>query len=878
MNANAEHPPKVAAKLTPMMAQYHRLKERAGDALLFYRMGDFYELFFSDAEKAAAALNITLTSRGHQQGEEVPMCGVPVHARDAYLAKLVKLGFNVAIGEQTEDAAEAKKRGAKSVVARDIVRIVTPGTLTEDALLEPGAPNHLVAIVQEGDRAAMAATDLSTGEVFVDCASTERLSDLLAPLAVKEMVLPAGVSLDEAPRARRTEGDPRSFSASSSLARIEDAYGTSEPEGLGLTDPLSQRALGGLLAYLELTQVAGRPALRPPQVGAARGVMAIDEATRRSLELTEGQGGGRQGSLLHAIDRTVSAGGGRLLRSWIAAPLVDHGTIRQRQDGVGFLLTDHGLREQIRSILRSVPDLARALGRIGLDRGAPSDLGAVRSALVMADALRAELSGAHPLPKVLSTPWQGQVDPALTRLRITLEKALAEELPTRKGEGGFIAPGYDSELDRARELQTGAKRIIADLETRYKEQAEIKTLRIKHDKALGYCVEVGKAAAETLIKFEAFTQRRTLTAAVRFTTEDLEALNQDILDAEATAKMREAALLTELVASVMAVREALLALADSTALLDGAAAFAELADEGDYVRPVIDQSSAFAVEAGRHPVVEAAQKRAGTPFVPNDCQLSEDGEAQLLLVTGPNMAGKSTYLRQNALIAVMAQAGSFVPAKKAHIGVIDRLFSRVGASDDLARGRSTFMVEMIETAAILHQATDKSFVVLDEVGRGTATYDGLSIAWATLEHLHGQSRCRGLFATHYHELTRLAEELPRLHAVAMAVREWRGKVVFLHEVKPGAADRSYGVAVARLAGLPDHVVERANQLLGLLEAQAPVGGLVADLPLFSSSPQADHHPAEDDAVRAHLATLDPDDLSPREAHQALVELKKLAGI
>ncbi|MEO1658881.1 MAG: DNA mismatch repair protein MutS [Pseudomonadota bacterium] len=870
MNANAEHPPKVAAKLTPMMAQYHRLKDKAGDALLFYRMGDFYELFFSDAEKAAAALNITLTKRGHHQGEEVPMCGVPVHARDAYLAKLVRLGFTVAIGEQTEDAAEAKKRGAKSVVERDIVRIVTPGTLTEDALLEPGTPNHLAAVLVEGDHAAVASTDLSTGEVTVDRAPADAVSDLLAPLAIKELVLPEGMSVEGVPDARRSENDPRCFTAAASTARINDAYGTPEPEGLGLSDPLMQRALGGLLAYLELTQMGGRPALRPPRVGAAREAMAIDEATRRSLELTEGQGGQRSGSLLATIDKTVSAGGGRLLRSWIAAPLLLPEAIAARQDVVSFFLAGHALRDDVRRVLKKAPDLARALGRVSLDRGAPSDLGAVREALAAGEELRALLAPAAPLPHRIA-PWGESAAPELGAILAEYRRALKEELPTRRVDGGFIAQGYDDALDRAIELQTGAKRLFAEIEARYRSETEIKTLRVKHDKALGYCVEVGKAAAETLTKIDGFTQRRTLTSAVRFTTEELEALNQDVVEAEGAAMARESALFEALVAQAKEARDALLALADDIAVLDVLSSFAELADQLDYVRPLIDSSRTFVIEGGRHPVVEAAQRSAGQPFVPNDCQLSDGSDAQLLLVTGPNMAGKSTFLRQNALIAVMAQAGSFVPATKAEIGAVDRLFSRVGAADDLARGRSTFMVEMIETAAILHQATDKSLVVLDEVGRGTATYDGLSIAWATLEHLHKVSRCRGLFATHYHELTRLAEELPRLHAVAMAVREWRGKVVFLHEVKPGAADRSYGVAVARLAGLPEAVVERAGQLLGLLEAQAPVGGLVADLPLFSAVPPEPQK--EDDPLTALLADVDPDELSPREAHDLLRELK-----
>ncbi|GGY53368.1 DNA mismatch repair protein MutS [Parvularcula lutaonensis] len=855
-----------------MMAQYLRIKARAGDALLFYRMGDFYELFFSDAEKAAAALNITLTKRGQHQGEDIPMCGVPVHARDQYLAKLVRLGFTVAICEQTEDPAEAKKRGSKAVVERDIVRIVTPGTLTEESLLEPSAPNHLAALVRDGDMVAVAATDLSTGEVIVDGGPAPSAPDLLASLALSELIVADAGDAPPLSHAKITEADPRSFSPSSSHDRICEAYGVSEPEGLGLHGQLEKQALGALLSYLELTQIGSRPALRVPRTGAAAGSMAIDEATRRSLELTESQSGGRRGSLLHAIDRTVSAGGGRLMRSWVAAPLLDAGLIRTRQDGVGFLVSDSFLRDDLRAELKRMPDLARAVSRIALDRGAPSDLGLVARALAAGEALGYRLGAAGPLPEVFGDV---QLPSSLSELRNLLDRALAEELPQRKGDGGFIRQGFDADLDRSRELQSGARQLIAGLEARYREDTGIKGLRVKHDKALGYCAEVGKAQAEKLSGHDLFTQRRTLTTAARFTTEELDALNRDIMEAESAVATREAQLFRELTDAISVRREALLDLADRMATIDVLAALAELAEAENYVRPSIEEGIAFTVEGGRHPVVEAALKRDRQSFVPNDCTLADGGAAQLQLVTGPNMAGKSTYLRQNALIAVLAQAGSFVPALRAKIGIVDRLFSRVGASDDLARGRSTFMVEMVETAAILHQATERSLVILDEVGRGTATYDGLSIAWATLEHLHTECRCRGLFATHYHELTRLAEELPRLTSVAMTVREWRGKVVFLHEVRPGAADRSYGVAVARLAGLPEGVVARAQQLLSLLEAQAPVGGLVADLPLFAAAPQADEEAT--DPLRDTLAALDPDGMSPREAHEALCRLKDMLG-
>ncbi|MEM1381268.1 MAG: DNA mismatch repair protein MutS [Pseudomonadota bacterium] len=870
MNQVPQHPPQIAAKLTPMMAQYTRIKADAGDALLFYRMGDFYELFFSDAEKAAPALGIALTRRGQQGGEDIPMCGVPVHARDQYLAKLVRAGYTVALCEQTEDPAEAKKRGSKAVVARAIVRIVTPGTLTEEALLEPGAPNHLAAITQDGERVAVAATDLSTGDVSVETGSRTQLSELLSPLTIKE-VLSTDLDYPFPDNVSTTHLEKRCFDHAAAQKRIEEAYGTSEPEGLGLNDPLSVRALGGLLAYLELTQIEGRPGLRLPRTGAAGAQMAIDEATRRSLELTETQSGSRRGSLLATIDRTVTAGGGRLLHQFLAAPLRDVDAISARQSGTAFLLSDHQLRDDVRRALKASPDLARAISRIALDRGSPADLGAVRTSLQAARAVDALLDKAAPLPDILRSQLEDGTKQSIDKLQQNLSSALVLELPSRRGEGGFVAEGYDAELDRARTLRSGAKQEIAAREARYREETGLKTLRIKLDKALGYCVEIGQNHADALAAQPGFIQRRSLTNAVRFVTEDLESLNREVLEAEHRAEARENEIFRQLNKEVLDRRDLLLTIADTLALRDVLAGFADLADTDDYVRPVVTESRAFAIEGGRHPVVEAALKSDGQPFVPNDCQLSDDRDTIIQLVTGPNMAGKSTYLRQNALITVLAQIGSYVPAKEAEIGVVDRLFSRVGASDDLARGRSTFMVEMVETAAILNQATERSLVILDEVGRGTATYDGLSIAWATLEHLHTDSKCRGLFATHYHELTRLAEELPRLSSVAMRVREWRGRVVFLHEVAPGAADRSYGVAVARLAGLPAPVVERAQQLLSLLEAQAPVGGLVADLPLFAAAPAKEDQPRDD--VRAALEALDIDDLTPRQALDALADLK-----
>jgi DNA mismatch repair protein MutS len=871
MTKAAEHPPKIASSLTPMMAQYARIKAEAGDALLFYRMGDFYELFFSDAEAAAETLSITLTRRGQQNGEDVPMCGVPVHARDGYLAKLVTAGFTVAIAEQVEDPAEARKRGGKVLVERRIVRIVTPGTVTEADLLEERCPSRLAALHIEKGAAHIAAADLSTGEVLTERCPAGGVADLLGPLCVKELVVAEDA---DSPRSgiSATPVSRASFGIERARGLIAAFWGVSEPSGLGLEEGGDLRAMGALLSYIELTQAGQHLPLQRPRIGEAESCLAIDEATRRSLELTEGSRGGAKGSLLQAIDRTRTAGGGRLLRRWLSMPLTDRSGITGRHDAVGYLLGDHRLRAALVETLRGAPDLERALARLRMGRGSPADLGLVRRSLLVSELLFAELEADAQRPVLLAA---GPLPQELTALHRELTAALAEDLPARSGDSGFVAAGYDAELDRARGLQRDARTHLAAEEGRLRELTGVKNLRVKHDRTLGYCVEVGKAQAATLAARDDFTQRRTMTAGARFVTDSLTELSERITEAENDAEKREAAIFERLAGLVEAGAPGLSALAEAISTIDVVSSLADLAEDQDYCRPELTEGIEFEVKGGRHPVVEAALRRDSKAFVPNDCLLSSEQEAQLQLVTGPNMAGKSTYLRQNALLTILAQAGSFVAARRFRLGVVDRLFSRVGASDDLASGRSTFMVEMVETAAILNQATARSLVVLDEVGRGTATFDGLSIAWAALEHLHTDIRCRGLFATHYHELTKLAEELPRLHPVAMAVREWRGQVVFLHEVKPGAADRSYGVAVARLAGLPDRVVKRAGQLLKLLEDQSPAGGLVADLPLFGAVPQ--DKPPQTDEVRTMLEDLEPDEMSPREAHEALCRLKDMLG-
>ena len=898
----------AAPQPTPMMAQYLAVKEEARDALLFYRMGDFYELFFDDAVAAAEALDITLTKRGQHGGEDIPMCGVPFHAYESYLAKLIRAGFKVAICEQMETPEEAKKRGSKSVVRREIVRVVTQGTILEDSLLDARAHNFLAALslLRGGEEAALAWVDVSTGELSVCAASAATVEAELAAIAPKELIAP---DLDENSPWRETlcalENQmtltwrpPQQFDSAGGQRRVMEAFGVSSLDGFGDFSRAQCAALGALLAYVEMTQAGRMPALRPPRIAAPAETMTIDAATRTSLELLEAQGGGRKGSLFWAIDRTVTGPGARLLAGRLAAPLTDVENIKARFDAIGFFENAANVRDKTRAALRETPDMARALSRLSLGRGGPRDLAALRDGLEKARAIARTLAGADSLdgfPELVRADMEALEDrrgEGFSSLMSQLREALEEEPPMLARDGGFIAKGFDPGLDSIRVLRDESRRIIAGLESEYRELSGVKTLKVRNNNVLGFFVETPPSQGDRLLSApldETFIHRQTLASAVRFTTAELADLDAKITRARDEALARELEIFDTLCGRVLERSEAISAAATALAALDAAAGLAALAVEENYVRPKIDATSAFDIKGGRHPVVERALETGlsgAAGFVANDCALSRNGEASLWLITGPNMAGKSTFLRQNALIAILAQAGAYVPAASAHIGVVDRVFSRVGAADDLARGRSTFMVEMVETAAILNQATERSLVVLDEIGRGTSTFDGLSIAWAAVEHLHDANRCRGLFATHYHELTALSEKLPRLFNMSMKVREWKGDVVFLHEVGEGPADRSYGVAVARLAGLPKPVIARAEAVLALLEAQRKEGGAIDELPLFAASapqstamaePAPEPVPSALEALAADLEALDPDAMTPREALDALYRLKAAAG-
>ncbi len=918
-------PPGEDNRVTPLMEQYVEIKAANPGCLLFYRMGDFYELFFEDAEVASRALGIVLTKRGKHRGQDIPMCGVPVHRADEYLHRLIAQGHRVAVCEQTEDPAEAKKRGAKSVVQRNVIRLVTAGTLTEDSLLDAKRNNYLVAIARakrsstDAESAfALAYLDISTGEFRISTCDRNGLPAEIARLEPGEIIV-SDALYDDAELAPLWRSLPAVtplardvFEGASAERRLAAYFAVATVDVFGALSRLELTVAAACVTYVERTQLGKRPPLSPPTRETAGATLAIDAATRANLELMRAQSGERRGSLIAAIDRTVTVAGARMLAQRLAAPLTDPVAIIRRLDAVGLFVSEVDLRADVRARLAAAPDLARALARLVVGRGGPRDLAAIRDGLHAAAELAERLTAAPQVAEIAdATISLRRPDPAIAA---ELAAALGENLPLLRRDGGFIGTHYDATLDETRSLRDESRRVVAALQARYADETQIRTLKIRHNNVLGYFVEVTAQHGDKLMGAPwnaTFIHRQTLAGQVRFTTAELGALEAKIASAADRALGMELEIFDRLSAQAVTAAEDIKAAGEALAAIDVAAALATLAVERSYVRPEVDASRDFIIMGGRHPVVEQALARDGGPFVANDCDLSpppppypppapslpspasggglgrgagegREGARRIYLVTGPNMAGKSTYLRQNALIAVLAQMGSFVPAKQARIGIVDRLFSRVGAADDLARGRSTFMVEMVETAAILNQAGERSLVILDEIGRGTATFDGLSIAWAAIEHLHEVNRSRALFATHFHELTALATKLKRLFNATVRVKEWHGDVVFLHEVVPGAADRSYGIQVAKLAGLPPAVIERAKHVLAELEAEdrmSPSHRLVDDLPLFSAAVRPASAPANPvaDAVAKALADLHPDEMSPREALEALYTLKLLAG-
>ncbi|MEW7008906.1 DNA mismatch repair protein MutS [Lentilitoribacter sp. EG35] len=884
------------ASATPMMEQFIEIKATNPDSLLFYRMGDFYELFFDDAVDASRALGITLTKRGQHMGEDIPMCGVPVHAADDYLQKLIALGFRVSVCEQTEAPSEAKKRGAKSVVRRDVVRLVTPGTLTEEKLLTPSQSNYLMTAARlktSGEHEfALAWADISTGQFRV-CTSTKTrlLADILR-IEPSELVVSENLFHDEDLRATfdilGTTAVPQPavmFDSTVAEDRIKRFFDISALDGIGNFSRVELAAIAATIGYIEKTQLDERPPLEKPSRDGDGQNLFIDPATRANLELVRTLSGEKNGSLLKAIDRTVTGGGGRLLAERLMSPLTDPDEINTRLDSVSWFIKDNMLSEQLAEALKAMPDMLRALSRLALNRGGPRDLGTLRMGISTSREVLSIFGDRHMPVEISDAVTHLSSLPA--ELLDSLNKTLSNELPLLKRDGGFIKKGYHETLDECLALRDQSRQVIAGLQLKYAEETSVKNLKIKHNNMLGYFIEVTAQNASALTSDDEakakFIHRQTMANAMRFTTTELAELESKIANSANEAIQIELSLFDELCELVVKHASLIKNIADAISTIDVAIANADLAQEQGYCRPQVDHSHEFNIVAGRHPVVEQALRlQSADPFVANDCNLSPnetEQNAAIWLLTGPNMGGKSTFLRQNALIAIMAQMGSYVPAGHAHIGIVDRLFSRVGASDDLARGRSTFMVEMVETAAILNQATEKSLVILDEIGRGTSTFDGLSIAWAAVEHLHEVNCSRGLFATHFHELTALSDKLVRLSTATMKVKEWDGDVVFLHEVGPGTADRSYGIQVARLAGLPDIVVHRAREVLKQLEEndrENPAQQLIDDLPLFSVKADIPTHHGKNEPseVENLLQSLNPDDMSPREALEKLYELKR----
>ena len=893
-----ETPPAVAdTRVTPMMEQYVEIKAANPDSLLFYRMGDFYELFFEDAEIASRALGIVLTKRGKHLGKDIPMCGVPIHRSDEYLHKLIALGHRVAVCEQLEDPAEAKKRGPKSVVRRDVTRLITAGTLTEDTLLDAKRNNYLLAIARaktsaanDAGRFGLAVIDISTGEFRITECDAIGLPAEIARLEPGEIIVSDALYGDPeltpllrslptvTPLARDI------FDGATAERRLASYFAVATTDAFGTLSRLELTAAAACITYVERTQLGKRPPLSPPQRDAQGTAMSIDAATRANLELMRTLAGEQRGSVLNAIDRTVTSAGFRTLAQRLASPLTDPAAIARRLDAIDVFVAQAALRADTRSQLAAAPDIARSLSRLVVGRGGPRDLAAIRDGLYAAKELAQKLSALPDAPAEIANAIRALKQPN-AGVTHELSAALGDELPLFKRDGGFVRADYDATLDEMRALRDESRRVVAALQARYAEETGLKALKIRHNNVLGYFVEVTAQHGEKLLAAPwntTFIHRQTLAGQVRFTSTELADLESKIANAADRALGLELEVYDRLSNVVTAIAEDIKAAAQALAIIDVAASLATLAVERAYVRPVVDDSRDFHIQGGRHAVVEQAIDQ---PFVANDCDLSPSeskGSGRIYIITGPNMAGKSTYLRQNAIIAVLAQMGSFVPAQSAHIGIVDRLFSRVGAADDLARGRSTFMVEMVETAAILNQASDRSLVILDEIGRGTATFDGLSIAWATIEHLHETNRCRSVFATHFHELTALAARLPRLTNMTVRVKEWQGEVVFLHEVIAGAADRSYGIQVAKLAGLPNAVTERAKVILAELEAEdrtSHTKKLIDDLPLFAAARPMTPNGMDDapDVLATALAAINPDELSPREAMDALYALKAKAA-
>ena len=884
--------------VSPGMVQYLEIKATYKDYLLFYRMGDFYELFFDDAVTASKALDITLTKRGQYKGENVPMCGVPFHAYENYLARLIKKGYKVAICEQMEDPVEAKKRGSKSVVKREVIRVVTPGTLTEDTLLDSRKNNYLLAINYHINSYGLSWIDLSTGEFYTQEMQTDTKNEVNELYGVLTRLMPEEILISDRMlqnqnlfhlfneyRDKLSVLPQARFNYENALKKIKEFFGVQTLDAFGEFTKSEVISAGIVLDYLETTQKTQMPRVNRPVKILSNAYMEIDASTRHNLELIEGAKGS---TLISVMDRTITGAGARMMVSRLTTPLLNVLQINQRLDVVEFFTKHITLMAELRDILKLCPDMERCLGRLGVGRGGPRDLRAIWQTLSLLPKIRTMLETysrqevIDELPEAVSDIMRrfGQhYELVSTLFRALKDENEEKDLPLLARDGGFIKKGYSPEFDAVCDMRDQGAKYMCELESKYIAQTNADHLRIKYNNVIGYYIEVPSKAAAQLASNPDFIHRQTLVNATRFVTVELTELENEIRGATDKALAIELEIFNQLVAEVMIKADDIIKAANALAELDVGMALADLALENNYCRPVVDEGFDLDISDGRHPVVEESLKRDhGNEFVGNDCKLSVE-ENRLWLLTGPNMAGKSTFLRQNAIIVIMAQMGAFVPAKTAHIGVVNKLFSRVGASDDLSKGRSTFMVEMVETAAILNRADKRSFVILDEIGRGTATFDGLSIAWAVAEYLHDVNKCRALFATHYHEMANLADRLNAMSLHCMKIKEFNNQVIFLHEVISGAADRSYGIHVANLAGLPTKVIKRAEQVLKKLESENQKNNALDwknELPLFDFIANVEEK-HETSAVEDALKQINPDDLTAREALQKLYELKALIG-
>ncbi|MDC0348902.1 DNA mismatch repair protein MutS [Alphaproteobacteria bacterium] len=847
---------------TPMVRQYLSLKEKHKECLLLFRLGDFYELFCEDARLASSALDITLTKRGKDE-DSMPMCGIPFHAAENYIGRLIKKGFKVAICEQMETPEEAKKRGPKSIVHRDVMRIITPGTLVEETFLDSDQNNFLIALHHIKGAIGVAAIDISTGDFFTENVLISSLESAISRLNPKEILVSDQVlkltELYEFFQSYKDKITPQSssrFEVENSQTRLCHFFSTATLDVFGSFSEVEVSAAGGALEYISLTQKENLPRLNPPKKIDGHSFLQIDAATRRSLELDYTLSGSRKGSFFSTIDKTCTAGGKRLISHTLSFPLLSIDGLNERLDQVSWLLKDKKNLESLRKSLKEVPDGERILARLSLNRGGPRDLLAIKTLLDVSQDLFSVFNlKSSPLKLPTSALF------SLKSLKDKLEKALDASPPLLAREGGFIASGYLKELDDFRFFRDESQKMVASLQAKYVAETKIPNLKIKHNNVLGYYIEITLLHKEKVP--DTFIHRQTLVNNMRFSTPELVEIQEKLMGASDKALALEVGLFQTLVQDVLHQQEPLCQIIQFLSNLDLISSFAFLSDIYKYVRPTLDSEPLLTITKGRHPTIECMMKSQNHPFVSNDCLI--DHSQKLLLLTGPNMAGKSTYLRQNALIIILAQMGCYVPAEKAHIGIVDRLFSRVGAGDDLTKGRSTFMMEMIETASILNQATEKSFVILDEIGRGTSTYDGVSIAQATAEHLHNKNKCRTLFATHYHEITALEKSLKHLKCYTISVKEWEGSIVFLHAIVPGKADRSYGLHVAALAGVPKSVIRRAEIILKDLESGP--SDQKESLPLFQQK-------KEGPAALTLLKETNPNTLSPREALDLVYKLKE----